>query len=123
MNEKGVYIQNSKIKPKNLVNMIAKIEEGDITVKIAKKYIEALLGGITLKQWLKKHGIKKISDHNILSDIADRIIAENADVVKDLNKNPRSFEFFIGQMMKETKGQADIELTRVLFKEKLKDKK
>jgi aspartyl-tRNA(Asn)/glutamyl-tRNA(Gln) amidotransferase subunit B len=122
MNEKGVYIQNLKIKPKNLVNMVAKIEEGDITVKIAKKYIEALLGGITLKQWLKKHGIKKISDHNILSDIADRIIAENAGVVKDLNKNPRSFEFFVGQMMKETKGQADIELTRVLFKEKLKDK-
>lgn len=120
MNEKGVYIQNLKIKPKNLVDMITKIEEGDITVKIAKNYVEDLLNGITIKQWLKKNGIKKISDHTILSNIADKIIAENIGVVKDLNKNPRSFEFFIGQMMKETKGQADIELTRVLFKEKLK---
>jgi aspartyl-tRNA(Asn)/glutamyl-tRNA(Gln) amidotransferase subunit B len=83
--------------------------------------VNDLLNGITIKQWLKKNGIKKISDQTVLSNIADRIIAENLDVVKDLNKNPRSFEFFIGQMMKETKGQADIELTRILFKEKLKE--
>ncbi|MHA1728506.1 MAG: Asp-tRNA(Asn)/Glu-tRNA(Gln) amidotransferase subunit GatB [Promethearchaeota archaeon] len=122
LNEQDLTIHDTESTPENLVEMVQEIEKGTVTVKIAKKYIEEMgfLKGIGIKKWLKARGIKKIIDLNFLSDLADKIIANNSNVLEDLKNKPRSFEFFMGQMMKETKGQASITLTRKILKEKLK---
>jgi aspartyl-tRNA(Asn)/glutamyl-tRNA(Gln) amidotransferase subunit B len=122
LNEKEKTINETKITPKLLVELIETLEKGEITMKIAKKYIPEILQGVSVKTWIKKQGVQKVTDEKLISDHADKAIAENPQVVNELKKNPKSFQFFVGQIMKATKGQADIELTTKILKEKLKDK-
>jgi aspartyl-tRNA(Asn)/glutamyl-tRNA(Gln) amidotransferase subunit B len=121
LNEKDLELIQTKITPKIMAEMVEEIDKGTITVKIAKQYIPEILNGIGLKVWLKKQGVKKITDEALLSELADKAIKNNPSVVQDLKAKPRTFEFFVGEVMKETKGQADIDITRKILKEKLKD--
>lgn len=122
LNDMEKSITETKITPKLLVELIETLEKGDITIKIAKKYIPEILQGVSVKSWIKKQGVQKVTDEKLLSELADKSIAENPQVVNELKKNPKSFQFFVGQIMKATKGQADIDLTAKILKEKLKDK-
>ncbi|MHA1820325.1 MAG: Asp-tRNA(Asn)/Glu-tRNA(Gln) amidotransferase subunit GatB [Promethearchaeota archaeon] len=121
LNEKNLSLGQTKIKPKLLAELVNEIDEKHITIKIAKKYIENIIQGISIKKWLKTKGVKKISDTKLLSEMADKIIKANSELLEQLKKKPKTFEFFVGQIMKETKGQADIGKTREILKEKLKD--
>lgn len=119
LNEENKSLEESQVKPKLLVDMINALNKKKITTKIAKKYIPKLLEGVALKNWMKKKGVKKVTDPAVLEELADKIIAENPNVVEDLKKKPKTFQFFIGQMMKATRGQADIQMTRKILKNKL----
>ncbi|MHA1339608.1 MAG: Asp-tRNA(Asn)/Glu-tRNA(Gln) amidotransferase subunit GatB [Promethearchaeota archaeon] len=121
LNEKKISIEQTKIKPKLLADLISELEKKTISSKIAKKYLPEMLNGINIKKWLKKKGISKISDEKLISEFADKAIAENQDLLKKLKTKPKTFEFFVGQIMKYTKGQADPDITRKILKEKLKD--
>jgi aspartyl-tRNA(Asn)/glutamyl-tRNA(Gln) amidotransferase subunit B len=122
LNDKEKLIRDTKLTPKLLVELVETVEKGDITIKIAKQYVPEILEGISIKNWIKKQGVQKVSDEKLLSDLADKAIKENPQIVNDLKKNPKTFQFFVGQIMKATKGQADIDLTTKILKEKLKEK-
>lgn len=119
LNEENKSLEESEVTPKLLVEMVKALNSKKITTKIAKKYVPKLLEGIPLKKWMKKKGVKKVTDPIVLGEFADKIIEENPSVVEDLKKKPKTFQFFIGQMMKATRGQADIQLTRKILQEKL----
>ncbi|MBD3353490.1 MAG: Asp-tRNA(Asn)/Glu-tRNA(Gln) amidotransferase subunit GatB [Candidatus Lokiarchaeota archaeon] len=120
LNEENLSISSTELKPKLVDEFISAIDSGKVTTKIAKKYISKIIKGIGIKKWMKKQGVKKITDKEKLNELADKIISDNPDVVEDLKKKPKTFQYFVGQMMKATRGQADIQLTRKILKEKLK---
>lgn len=125
LNDQDKRISDTKLTPQLLVSMIKGIKDGTITVKIAKKYLPDMVNGVTLKSWMKKKGVKKIGDEGELGKIADKIIGElkqkKPEIFEDLKKKPKTFQFFVGQMMKATRGQADIAIATKILKEKLKD--
>ena len=67
-------IQTTKSKPELLSEMIKAIEVGKITIKMAKNYIEDFINGKSLAAWMKKHKIQKVSDFDILSELAEELI-------------------------------------------------
>nr|MDO8115296.1 Asp-tRNA(Asn)/Glu-tRNA(Gln) amidotransferase subunit GatB [Candidatus Sigynarchaeota archaeon] len=121
LNEDNLDISETKISPKALVQMLQMIKDGTITGKIGKTLVKDMLDGTMPADLVKKQNVKRIDDEAILQKIIDEVFAENENVVKEVKegKNPRTFEFLVGQVMKKTKGQADPEVTRALIKKRL----
>jgi aspartyl-tRNA(Asn)/glutamyl-tRNA(Gln) amidotransferase subunit B len=70
---------------------------------------------------VKKLGLEQITDESAIAKIVDDVIAQNADQVAQYRSGKdKVFGFFVGQVMKLSKGQANPDSVNKLLKEKLK---
>lgn len=114
LNAKNQTILDLKIKPQELVDLIEKIDSGEISSKIAKEvFVKMADSGKTAAEIIEGEGIKQVSDTGELEKIIGEIIASNQDQVNqyktDVGANGSSpmLNWFVGQAMKATKGQAN----------------
>lgn len=112
LNENNTTINNIKLTPKHVVDLIKNIRNGKITTKIAKTYIDEMMKGTSVSQIIKKKGKKRIYDEKIIEKLCRDVIEENPNIVKDFRKNLKALEALIGRVMAKTKGQADPKITR-----------
>ena len=119
LNENNTTINNTKLTPKHVVDLIKNIRNGKITTKIAKTYIDEMMKGTSISQIIKKKGKTRIYDEKIIEKLCRDIIKENPNIVKDLRKNLKALEALIGRVMAKTKGQADPKITREVMLELL----
>ena len=76
---------------------------------------------IDAKEFAKSSGMLSTLSENELEKIMDEVISENPKACEDFKTTPdKVMPFFIGQVMKKTKGKANIEVVRKYFTEKLK---
>jgi aspartyl-tRNA(Asn)/glutamyl-tRNA(Gln) amidotransferase subunit B len=115
LNENNKSIDETKLKPKELVDLIKYIESGKITGKIAKSFIDELIQGTPVSKIIKKSGKKRVADKQKLQEFAKEVIQENPGIVDDYQENPRAIEALIGKCMQKTKGQADPSITRKIL--------
>ncbi len=120
LNEHNKAINEVNLKPHYIVDLIWNINEGHITTKMAKSFIDSMMRGRTISQLIKDKGKKRISDESVLKKYTKEIIKENQEIVEDLHTNNKAIEALIGRVMKKTKGQADPKITRRILKELLK---
>lgn len=120
LNEHNTTINNTKIAPKHIGDIIKYIREGKITTKIAKSFIDDIMRGSSVSQIIKERGKTRLSDEKIIKKLCREVIEENPQIVKDYLKNPKAIEALIGRVMAKTKGQADPAITRDLMAELLK---
>lgn len=122
LNQKQIQIENCKISPKHLVEMLKMIEAGKISSKIAKSIFEEMFKtGKMPEEIVEQKGLKQISDIDKLSDIIDQVLKENPEIVTQyLSGKMQVFTFLVGQVMKKTKGKANPKLVNELLKKKLK---
>ena len=121
LNENNKEIKDTKLKSEQIVDLINSIKEGKITTKIAKTYIDEMMKGTLLSTIIKESGSVRIADGKYLEDIIRKVIEENPKILDDYQKNPKAKMAFMGKVMKETKGQADPELTNELLDRLLKE--
>jgi aspartyl-tRNA(Asn)/glutamyl-tRNA(Gln) amidotransferase subunit B len=120
LNRAGRDVALSPITPERLGKLIDLIEDGTISGRIAKDvFSEMLESGDDPAEIVGKKGLKQISDAAALERIAFEIIAANPDQVESYKKNPKALGWFVGQMMKATKGQANPQLVNEVMKRKL----
>ena len=119
LNENNTTINNTKVTPKHIVDLIKNIRNGKITTKIAKTYIDEMMKGTSVSQIIKKKGKKRIYDEKIIEKLCRDVIEENPNIVKDFRKNLKALEALIGRVMAKTKGQADPKITREVMLELL----
>ncbi|MBA7527633.1 Aspartyl/glutamyl-tRNA(Asn/Gln) amidotransferase subunit B [subsurface metagenome] len=119
LNENNTTINNTKLTPKHVVDLIKNIRNGKITTKIAKTYIDEMMKGTSVSQIIKKKGKKRIYDEKIIEKLCRAVIEENLNIVKDFRKNLKALEALIGRVMAKTKGQADAKITREVMLELL----
>ncbi len=112
LNENNATINNTKLTPKHVVDLIKNIRNGKITTKIAKTYIDEMMKGTTVSQIIKKKGKTRIFDVKVIEKLCRDVIEENPNIVKDFRKNLKALEALIGRVMAKTKGQADPKITR-----------
>ena len=121
LNEQNKTINDTKLHPHQIVDLIKYINEGKITTKIAKTIINDMMDGFSITEILEKKGKKRISDDKLLKKLSNEVIEENPNIVKDCRENQKAIEALIGKIMGKTRGQADPHITRRIILELLKD--
>jgi len=102
------------------------IDEGEISVSVGKKVFARMFQtGAAPEEIIKAEGFKQISDESQLLAIVNKVIKAHPQSVQDyLGGKEKAAGFLVGQIMRETKGQANPQLLKdLLYREldKLKD--
>ena len=121
LNENNKKIDETKLKPSHVIDLISNIKKGNITTKIAKTLIGDMMKGNSISKMIKDKGKKRISEENILEKYSREVIDENPIIKDDCRKNPKAIEALIGRVMGKTKGQADPKITRQIMLKLLRD--
>ena len=108
-------------KPNELAEMLKMIDAGEISGKIAKEILPELLSkGGSPKQLVKERGLGMIGDPKVIEEIIDKLIFNHPNEVESFRAGKKKLlGFFVGQLMKETKGKADPKLANQILNKKL----
>ncbi len=123
INKNYTNIKELKITTDNIRDLVTKLESKEISSKICKEILSELLeSGGNVDDIISSKGIKQISNKEELEKIIIGILDNNESAVKDYkNGLERSIKYLMGQIMKETKGQASPSLAEEILIEKLKN--
>jgi len=118
---KKLSFSELKLSPENLAEMISMISKNTISGKIAKEILPELIQkNISPEKLVEKKGLAMISDSSSILPIINELIAEHPNEVQAFrNGKTKLLGFFVGQLMKRTKGKADPKLANKLLAEKL----
>ncbi len=117
----GKDIENSPIPPERLASLIRMVGSGEISGKIAKTVFEEMCKtGEEPELVVQRLGLVQVSDEGSLNSLIDMILAANPKQVAEYRSGKtKVFGFFVGQAMKETKGQANPKMLNDLLQKKL----
>ncbi|GAK30511.1 aspartyl/glutamyl-tRNA(Asn/Gln) amidotransferase subunit B [Weissella oryzae SG25] len=108
LNEAHLDLQETKLQPENLAAMIKMIEDGTISTKMAKRVFVAVTKGEDAVAFVEENGLKQLSDPATLTPIITGILDKNEQSIIDFhNGKDRAVGALVGQVMKQTKGNAN----------------
>lgn len=118
----NVAPKNSPVKPAQFAELLSLIKDGTISNKIGKEIFPDLYrSGASPGQYVREKGLLQISDEGAIVGIIDAVIARSPKEVADFRAGKEKLlGFFVGQVMKETKGKANPALLNELLLKKLK---
>lgn len=126
LNKEDLSIERAPVSPEQLAQLIQRIEDKTISGKIAKQVFEALCEGAeSADAVIEEKQLKQVSDSGAISAMIDTVIASSADQVEQYRNSPpdkqkKLIGYFVGQVMKQSKGQANPGEVNRLLAEKLK---
>lgn len=124
LNKNNLNIRDIFLTPQMLIDIIDMVDSGKISSKQSKDvFLNVVTKEKEPKTIVKELGICKISDENILKPIIIKVLDNNSILVEDYHNGKRVFDFFVGQVMKETKGQADPSKAAEIIKNELEVRK
>ncbi|WP_374570870.1 Asp-tRNA(Asn)/Glu-tRNA(Gln) amidotransferase subunit GatB [Phenylobacterium sp.] len=116
----GHDIASSPISAQAVAELVALIEEGVISSKIAKDVFERMWAGEGApREIVEKQGLKQVSDTGALEKIIDDLIAGNPGQAEAVKAKPQAIGWFVGQVMKATGGKANPGAVNQLLRAKL----
>jgi aspartyl-tRNA(Asn)/glutamyl-tRNA(Gln) amidotransferase subunit B len=121
LKETETCIEETKMTPTALSELLTIVEKGTINQNTAKVVLgEMFQSGRAAAEIVAEKGLAQISDVNELGQVVDQVIAANPDPVAEYRAGKeRLLGWFIGQVMKATRGKANPQLVTKLLKEKL----
>ncbi len=121
LNKAGIELAQSPVSPNQLGGLIDLISDGSISGKIAKEvFSEMFETGKDAKLIVDEKGLKQVSDESAIVTMIDDVLATNPDKVNEYRGGKEKlFGFFVGQVMKASKGQANPGMVNKLLKQKL----
>jgi aspartyl-tRNA(Asn)/glutamyl-tRNA(Gln) amidotransferase subunit B len=122
LNEENKSVDEISLKPEQMAGMLGLIDNGTISGKIAKTVFEEMYRtGKDAADIVKKKGLVQISDTGAIEKAVDEIIAKSpGEVARFKAGDEKLIGFFVGQVMKATKGKANPKLLNELLMKKLK---
>jgi aspartyl-tRNA(Asn)/glutamyl-tRNA(Gln) amidotransferase subunit B len=121
LNRDGLDIVDSRIAAAGLAGLVTRIHDHTISGKIAKQVFEAMWNGEgSADEVIENKGLRQITDTSAIEAVVDKVIADNPGQVAEYKAGKdKLIGFFVGQVMKETKGQANPGQVNKILKEKL----
>ncbi len=118
----GKDIADCPVTSKQLADLIRITDSGEISGKIAKTVFEEMFRTAEdPSPIIKRMGLVQVSDEASLEPVIDKIVAANPRQVEEFRSGKtKVIGFFVGQVMKETKGQANPKVVNELLQNKLK---
>ena len=107
--------------PEQLAVLVRLIDEGKISGKIAKQVFDRMFeSGESPEKIISREGLQQISDEGHLESIVDRVLKDNPGKVQAFRNGKEGLVgFFMGQVMQETRGQANPKLVNEMLRLKL----
>ena len=120
LNKEVITLKEFYLTPSLLKQIIEELEKGTISSKQAKEiFNKALLEKKEPKTYLG--GTTQLSDEKVLEDIIIKILNNSQSQIEEYkNGKTNLFQYFVGQVMKETKGKANPNMVRDILTDKLK---
>ncbi len=111
----------AKMKPEHLGELAAIIEEGLISPRMAHEiFAELFISGLSPKKLALERGLAQVSDSGELEKVIESVLAENPAEVHDYKAGKQKLlAFFVGHVMRKTKGKANPGLVNELLRKKL----
>ncbi|GAA0364677.1 Asp-tRNA(Asn)/Glu-tRNA(Gln) amidotransferase subunit GatB [Alkalibacterium iburiense] len=122
LNSEQIELSDTQMTPKALAEMINLIGDGTISSKIAKKVFRELVqnGSDDVKALVEEKGWIQLSDPSKLLPIINETLDQNEQSIEDYkNGKGRALGFLVGQIMKETRGQANPGVVNKLLKQEI----
>ena len=121
LNVQEKSIDESPVSAADLARLLALVEDGVISGKIAKTVFDEMARtGKPAKQIVEKKGLVQITDTDALEDVVLKTISSHPEEVEAYkNGKTKLLGFFVGQIMKETRGQANPKMVNDILKQKL----
>jgi aspartyl-tRNA(Asn)/glutamyl-tRNA(Gln) amidotransferase subunit B len=120
LNRGGQSIEDSPVGAASLGKLVDLIAAGTISGRIAKDVFAGMLAsGADPAAIVESQGLVQISDAAAIERIAFEIIDANPGQVESYRKNPKALGWFVGQVMKATKGQANPQMVNEVLRRRL----
>lgn len=121
LNRTGIRAAASPVPPDALAELLRRIRDRTVSNSMAKQVFEAMwLGEGSADEIIERHGWRQLDDTEALSRMIDDVVANNPTQVAQYKAGKEKvFGFFVGLLMKETKGQADPQRLNDLLRERL----
>jgi len=121
LNNTGKTIDQSPVSPQMLASLLKLVDKNVINDNTAKKVFEQMAeSGDDPQKIVKDQGLMQVSDNNELNNIVDKILISNPKEVEAFkNGKKKLLSFFMGQVMRETKGKANPKAVNEILKNKL----
>jgi aspartyl-tRNA(Asn)/glutamyl-tRNA(Gln) amidotransferase subunit B len=121
LNKENLDITESKVSAPQLAGMLRRISDNTISGKIAKTVFEAMWAGEgDADNIIEQKGLKQVTDSGAIEKLIDDVIANNPKQLEQYRAGKEKlFGFFVGQVMKISKGKANPAQLNELLKKKL----
>jgi len=117
----GIELSESAFTGDHLVELLALIDDGTLSTKLAKQVLTGVLAARGAKrpsEVAEAEGLQQVSDEGELRSIVEQVVADNAATVADIRGgNTKAIGALVGQVMQATRGQADPRKTNELLRE------
>jgi len=121
LNKHGLDIRHSPVTVGMLGGMLRRIVDNTISGKIAKDVFEAMWAGEgSADEIIEQRGLKQVTDTGAIESMIDEVIAANPEQVSQYRAGKEKLlGFFVGQVMKASKGKANPQQLNELLRKKL----
>jgi aspartyl-tRNA(Asn)/glutamyl-tRNA(Gln) amidotransferase subunit B len=121
LNATSIEIEDAKISPKHLAEMLVLVDNGTISGPAAKTVLDEMFdSGKGASQVVSEKKLSQISDAGEIREVIEQVIASNSAAVADYaSGKQQALTFIIGQVMKATRGRANAGMVREIIMEQL----
>jgi aspartyl-tRNA(Asn)/glutamyl-tRNA(Gln) amidotransferase subunit B len=125
LNDSGKEIEASPLSPAALAELLKLVESGQITATIGKKVFATMFEtGRPAAEIIAAEGLAQISDTSAIEQAARDVVEKNPDnVAKFRSGNEGVFKFFVGQVMRATRGRANPQAVNEIVRKLLAEAK
>jgi len=119
MHAEGREIDEMKVAPARLVELIQLVEDGTINVSTGRQVLEEMFeSGADAAEIVRKKGLRVVDDKTQLRRLVHEAVVANPQAVKDYRAGKRqAAKYLLGQVMRATKGQADPRVVQEILEE------
>jgi len=117
IHEKGISIDDFSVEPNELASLFDLIKHGTITRKIAREVFSRMIEeGKSAREIVKESGLTQVEDRGKLDKIVREVLKEHPKkVIKYKDGKKKVFDFFVGEVMRKTKGRANPDVANKLL--------
>ena len=121
LKEEHITIVDTKLTPENLAELISLIEKKTISNNIGKQIIvDMMKDGTPASKIVEEKGLSQITDVNAIRKIVEEVVNNSPNQVEQYKSGKTNiFGYFVGQVMKATKGKANPQTVNEILKELL----